>query len=82
MLRNMIITTAWIALAFIAYATLSPLDERPELAGFNLFSHFDHHLAYVIVGSLFGFLVVFLCGPSGADISGAALPIDGGWAAS
>lgn len=28
-----------------------------------------------------GDLVVFLCGPSGADISGAALPIDGGWAA-
>jgi 3-hydroxybutyrate dehydrogenase len=29
-----------------------------------------------------GDLVVFLCGPSGADISGAALPIDGGWSAS
>jgi 3-hydroxybutyrate dehydrogenase len=28
-----------------------------------------------------GDLVVFLCGPAGADISGAALPIDGGWAA-
>jgi 3-hydroxybutyrate dehydrogenase len=28
-----------------------------------------------------GDLVVFLCSPSGADISGAALPIDGGWAA-
>jgi 3-hydroxybutyrate dehydrogenase len=27
-----------------------------------------------------GDLVVFLCGPAGADISGAALPIDGGWA--
>jgi 3-hydroxybutyrate dehydrogenase len=28
-----------------------------------------------------GDLVVFLCGPSGADISGAVLPIDGGWVA-
>jgi 3-hydroxybutyrate dehydrogenase len=28
-----------------------------------------------------GDLVVFLCGPAGADISGAALPIDGGWSA-
>jgi 3-hydroxybutyrate dehydrogenase len=28
-----------------------------------------------------GDLVVFLCSASGADISGAALPIDGGWAA-
>jgi 3-hydroxybutyrate dehydrogenase len=27
-------------------------------------------------------LVLFLCGPAGADITGAALPIDGGWAAS
>lgn len=24
-------------------------------------------------------LVVFLCGPGGADITGAALPVDGGW---
>jgi 3-hydroxybutyrate dehydrogenase len=24
-------------------------------------------------------LVAFLCGPEGADITGAALPIDGGW---
>jgi 3-hydroxybutyrate dehydrogenase len=31
--------------------------------------------------SAVGDLVVFLCGPSGADISGAVLPIDGGWAA-
>jgi hypothetical protein len=23
----------------------------------------------------------FLCGPHGADIAGAALPIDGGWTA-
>ena len=27
-------------------------------------------------------LMVFLCGPEGADITGAVLPIDGGWAAS
>jgi 3-hydroxybutyrate dehydrogenase len=27
-------------------------------------------------------LAVFLCGPAGADITGAALPIDGGWSAS
>jgi 3-hydroxybutyrate dehydrogenase len=26
-------------------------------------------------------LAVFLCGPGGADITGAALPIDGGWSA-
>ena len=27
-------------------------------------------------------LIVFLCGPGGRDITGAALPIDGGWTAS
>ena len=26
-------------------------------------------------------LMVFLCGPHGADITGAVLPIDGGWSA-
>jgi 3-hydroxybutyrate dehydrogenase len=26
-------------------------------------------------------LMVFLCGPEGADITGAVLPIDGGWSA-
>jgi 3-hydroxybutyrate dehydrogenase len=27
-------------------------------------------------------LIVFLCGPESADITGAVLPIDGGWSAS
>jgi len=27
-------------------------------------------------------LMVFLCGPSGRDITGAALPVDGAWSAS
>ena len=26
-------------------------------------------------------LVVLLCGPAGADITGAAIPVDGGWSA-
>jgi 3-hydroxybutyrate dehydrogenase len=26
-------------------------------------------------------LIAFLCGPHGADINGAAMPIDGGWTA-
>ena len=46
---------AWSLFAFIAYATLSPLDERPEIDGFLfLFSHFDHYIAYATMGCLFG----------------------------
>lgn len=35
---------------------------------------------FVELGAV-GDLIVFLCGPAGTDISGAVLPIDGGWAA-
>jgi 3-hydroxybutyrate dehydrogenase len=35
---------------------------------------------FVDLGAV-GDMVVFLCGPAGTDISGAVLPIDGGWAA-
>ena len=52
MFRTVIATAAWILLAFIAYATLSPLNERPEFA--TLFSHLDHYLAFAVVGGLFG----------------------------
>jgi VanZ family protein len=55
MFRTVTVITAWASLAFIAYATLSPLNERPELDGFlQLFSHFDHYLAFAVAGSLFG----------------------------
>jgi len=50
--------SAWSSLAFIAYVTLSPLNERPEIGTYgllSLFSHFDHYIAYAIMGSLFGF---------------------------
>ena len=60
-----------------------------DLAG-ALAAH-RHARSYVVTASIdhldflvpvhVGDLVVFLCGPSGADISGAALPIDGGWSA-
>jgi VanZ family protein len=52
MLRAVTTTAAWISLAFIAYATLSPLNERPELET-DLFSHLDHYLAFAVAGSLF-----------------------------
>src|SRR5215813_11090743 len=52
MFRPMTATAAWTSLAFIAYATLSPLDERPEFD--TLFSHLDHYLAFAVAGGLFG----------------------------
>lgn len=53
MFRTVIATAAWLSLAFIAYATISPLNERPEL-DWQLFSHFDHYLAFAVAGGLFG----------------------------
>ena len=51
MFRTLTAVAAWLSLAFIAYATLSPLNERPEISG--LFSHFDHYFGYAVVGGLF-----------------------------
>jgi VanZ family protein len=55
MFRTVTVTAAWTLLAFIAYATLSPLNERPEFDT-DLFSlsHLDHYLAFAVAGSLFG----------------------------
>jgi VanZ family protein len=52
---NISVAGAWTSLAFIAWATLSPLNERPEIStGFLiLFSHFDQYLAYGVLGFLF-----------------------------
>jgi VanZ family protein len=55
MFRTVTATAAWTSLAFIAYATLSPLNERPEFDT-DLFSlsHLDHYLAFAVAGSFFG----------------------------
>jgi hypothetical protein len=39
----------WLALAFIAYATLSPIEARPVLAGAQL----EHFAAFALVGLAF-----------------------------
>jgi VanZ family protein len=67
MFRTVTATTAWTSLAFIAYATLSPLNERPEFDFdlFSLFSHLDHYLAFALAGGLFGLAyprrTLFIC---------------------
>jgi VanZ family protein len=53
MLRNTAAAAAWFSLAFVTYATLSPLNERPELASLDLFTHFDHYIAYAVIGGAF-----------------------------
>jgi len=40
----------WLALAFIAYATLSPIDDRPAIAG----PQFEHFAAFGLVGLALG----------------------------
>jgi VanZ family protein len=66
MLRTVTAIAAWASIAFIAYATLSPLNERPELDGFlQLFAHFDHYLGFAVMGGLFGLSyprqTIFVC---------------------
>ena len=63
MFRTLTAVAAWLSLAFIAYATLSPLNERPEISG--LFSHFDHYFGYAVAGGLLAFAypkqTLFVC---------------------
>ena len=50
MLRKVSIVVSWLALAFIVYATLSPIDARPVLAGLQ----FEHFAAFALMGLAFG----------------------------
>lgn len=51
MIHRVSLTAAWLALAFIAFATLSPIDDRPTLAG----PQFEHFAAFALMG--FAFMV-------------------------
>lgn len=50
MLRRLVAIAAWACLAFIAYATLSPIDARPTLA---TSAGFEHVAAFALLGVLF-----------------------------
>lgn len=52
MLHKLIVTLAWSCLAFIVYATLSPIDARPVIAG-GFFTVLERFGAYAVLGSLF-----------------------------
>jgi VanZ family protein len=50
MVQRVSIITGWLALAFIVYATLSPIEDRPVMAGPQL----EHFAAFGLVGLAFG----------------------------
>jgi VanZ family protein len=50
MVQRVSIIAGWLALAFIVYATLSPIQDRPVMAGPQL----EHFAAFALVGLAFG----------------------------
>jgi VanZ family protein len=50
MVQRLSTIAGWLVLAFIVYATLSPLDDRPVLAG----PQYEHFAAFALVGLAFG----------------------------
>lgn len=50
MVQRVSAIAGWLALAFIVYATLSPINDRPVVAGPQL----EHFLAFAVVGLAFG----------------------------
>jgi VanZ family protein len=49
MLHKLTAITAWASLAFIAYATLSPIQARPKISSADL----EHIIAFAVTGFLF-----------------------------
>jgi hypothetical protein len=50
MIQKISTIVGWLALAFIAYATLSPIDDRPMIANIGL----EHFAAFGLVGLALG----------------------------
>lgn len=50
MYHKFIAVAAWLSLAFIVFATLSPIDLRPQVAGAGL----ERFAAFAVTGLLFG----------------------------
>jgi VanZ family protein len=50
MIQRVCIIAGWLALAFIVYATLSPIGARPVVAGLQ----FEHFAAFGLLGLAFG----------------------------
>ena len=50
MVQRVLIIAGWLGLAFIVYATLSPIEDRPVIASPQL----EHFAAFAVVGLAFG----------------------------
>ena len=50
MVQRVSTIAGWLALAFIVFATLSPIDDRPVIANAQL----EHFAAFAVVGLAFG----------------------------
>ena len=49
MIHRIFFAAAWLVLAYIAFVTLSPLEDRPVLAG----SQVEHFVAFAVLGFAF-----------------------------
>ncbi len=49
MFQKLVAVLAWTFLVYIAFATLSPISERPHVGGI----HFEHVVAFAVLGMLF-----------------------------
>jgi hypothetical protein len=49
MIQRIFVIAGWLALAFIAFATLSPIGVRPSIAS----SHLEHFTAFALIGLAF-----------------------------
>ena len=50
MVRRIFSVAGWLAFAFIVYATLSPINDRPVVAG----PQYEHFAAFALMGLAFG----------------------------
>jgi VanZ family protein len=49
MIQRLSVIAGWLALAFIAFATLSPIEARPSVGS----THLEHFIAFALVGLAF-----------------------------
>jgi VanZ family protein len=49
MIQRLSVVAGWLALAFIAFVTLSPVEARPSIAS----SHLEHFVAFALIGLVF-----------------------------